>query len=58
MLEEAAIINELSQIQDRLDAMKKAHNKELQLLILMFVNVVLLVLCLYSKVVDGVSRCR
>ena len=48
MLEEAAIIDELSQIQDKLDAMQKAHNKELQLLILMFVIVVLLVLCLYS----------
>jgi hypothetical protein len=58
MLEEAAIMYQLSEVQDRLDAMEMERNGDLQLLILMSVVMVLLVLCLLSNVVDGISRCR
>ncbi len=58
MLEEAAIINEMSEVQDRLDAMEMERHGDLQLLILMSVVIVLLLLCLLSNVVDGISRCR
>ncbi len=49
---------QLSEVQDRLDAMEMERNGDLQLLILMSVVMVLLVLCLLSNVVDGISRCR
>lgn len=58
MLEEAAIMYQLSEVQDRLDAMEMERNGDLQLLILMSVVTVLLVLCLLLNVVDGIGRCR
>ena len=58
MLEEAAIMYQLSEVQDRLDAMEMERNGNLQLLILMSVVTVLLVRRLVSNVVDGISRCR
>ena len=48
---------QLSEVQDRLDAMEMERNGDLQLLILMSVVMVLLVLCLLSNAVDGISRC-
>ena len=57
MLEEAAIVNELSELQDRLDAMEMECNGDLQLLILMSVVTVLLLVYLLSNVVDGSSIC-
>ena len=58
MLEEAAIMYQLSEVQDRLDAMEMECNGDLQLLILMSVVTALLVLCLLLNVLDGISRCR
>jgi len=57
MLQEAAIVNELSELQDKLDAMEMERNGDLQLLILMSVVMVLLLVYLLSNVVDGSSIC-